>query len=454
MKFGQRLGQCKVAEQKAIRFGATEVVATGDYTRTERRNGFASASARLPLAVLTAAGIDYLADVTILDLDGTPYFAGVVESARPEGDDVILQFRNGQELSDTRIAGLGHAGPFDAREVIWTIARTSGLGSGRIRISGWTPGPEELFEVVAPVHGVKAPCRLRVAGVLFTSHPGVPRLAGELGPAELIQVFQRAPCWAISTARAATTLDAEAAALPLIDLAIGWLEIRSHFAAASLPGGQFLTFSRENTRSGLRRAGAIYVRGLVTSRRWLRAPQTLRAEVELDLAGVDMLPIPDIAADRVTPQEQAAIAAWRAAAGPGDAIARAEAVSRTIEFLCADIRSFDYNLFPPSARKALLKLARAQFNPDQLKRFHELVGDLNKPSLGLKLDMWLEREGVSMTPGDREVLDKVRGVRNDFVHGRSSGPPDEADVRYATSLLGRCIVQRVHNIAMAALAGQ
>ena len=121
MKFGQRLGQCKVAEQKAIRFGATEVVATGDYTRTERRNGFASASARLPLAVLTAAGIDYLADVTILDLDGTPYFAGVVESARPEGDDVILQFRNGQELSDTRIAGLGHAGPFDAREVIWTI---------------------------------------------------------------------------------------------------------------------------------------------------------------------------------------------------------------------------------------------------------------------------------------------------------------------------------------------
>ena len=167
-----------------------------------------------------------------------------------------------------------------------------------------------------------------------------------------------------------------------------------------------------------------------------------------------MLPIPDIAADRVTPQEQAAIAAWRAAAGPGDAIARAEAVSRTIEFLCADIRSFDYNLFPPSARKALLKLARAQFNPDQLKRFHELVGDLNKPSLGLKLDMWLEREGVSMTSGDREVLDKVRGVRNDFVHGRSSGPPDEADVRYATSLLGRCIVQRVHNIAMAALAAE
>lgn len=433
-----------------LRLGTNMVMSRGSCSVTMELNNVASATVTIPIRDLVDARVDYLAEAAVLDEDSAVKFQGLVESVEIEGDQATIKLRNGQELTDTRLGGLGVA-RVDGREIVWALARSAGIPQARIAIEGWTPGPDELFEVVIPLVGLRVDRRFELGGVLITAEPHVSRSVEDLGPEPIKSAFQGGSCWAIANIRARTLFEAEAAGVEAIAVAIGWLAARSHYAGASLPNGECINFDRTHTLSRIDRGGAVFVRGLATARRWLRSPTNFIHAEDLRPESVDLIELPPSVAADLTQQEREAIAAWKRSVEAPDPMAQVSAISETIEFLCAGLTTPGAHLFAKAERKHLLKYATANLSSAQQERVKRLVGLLNEPSLGAKIDHWLAREGVLLTQSDREVLDRVREVRNNFVHGRSHDFPNPADLRYASSVVNRMLVHRVHNVRSASL---
>jgi hypothetical protein len=436
-----------------LRLGSNTVIARGRCAVKMERNRVSSAEVSMPIRELVDARVDYLADAAVLNEVSAEQLLGLVESVDIDGDKATINLRNGQELTDLRLGGLGVTG-VDAREIVWSLARTAGIPDAKIVIEGWTRGPDELFEVVIPLSGLYVERRFEVGGVLITAEPRVSRAVEDLGPDPIRAAFQGASCWAIANVRARTVFDAEAEGVEAMAVAIGWVAARSHYAGASLPNGDCIKFARNNTLSRIDRRGAVYVRGLATARRWLRSPSNFIETEDLRPESVDLIELPPMVASDLTQQEREAIAAWKRSVEASDPMARVSAISEAVEFLCAGLSTPGTHLFAKAQRKRLLNYGTANLSVPQQERVRRLVGRLNEPSLGAKLDHWLEREGVHLTESDRGVLDRVREVRNNFVHGRSHDLPKPADLRYASSVVNRMLVHRVHNVRSASqLAG-
>src|SRR6266508_6473937 len=56
-----------------------------------------------------------------------------------------------------------------------------------------------------------------------------------------------------------------------------------------------------------------------------------------------------------------------------------------------------------------------------------------------------ETEGTPVTDAEIALLRRLRDVRNDAVHGRSTNLPDSEDVRYATSVVSRMLIFRMYS---------
>lgn len=428
-----------------LRLGTNDVAGVREFTVTQRLGAGASAEAGIGSERLSSARADYLADAAILDDQLVEMFLGVVESVTLAKDEAQVSLRNGVELQEALISGLG-AAAISPLEMIWSLARTAGIPSEKIAIAGWAPGPVELFEVVVPVYGLELRTRWSVGHVLFTVEEHARAAVDGLGPDPLRTSFQDASCWAVTQIFAPTVLDAEALGASAIVSALGWLSLRSCLAAAALPNGQPIGFMRKNTVAMPYCGDSAYVRGLVTGRRWLRSRSDARLAQVLNPNHVDLFSIPPFPQHLLTPQELEAIAAWQRSVGGADLVARASAISEAIEFLCAS-ESGKHALFSKRDRGALLAFAREHYNEEQQRRFADMVAMLNAPSLLVKLKLWLEAENLVLTASDFEVLDRVRRARNDFVHGRSRDVPTSSDLRYASSVVNRMLVQRVFNVA-------
>lgn len=433
-----------------LRLGTNAVMGRGSYSVTLAPNKVTSAVVNMPIRELVEACVDYRADAAVLNEDSVEQFHGLVESVDIDGDQATINLRNGQELTDTRMGGLGFAG-VDVREIVWSLARAADIAEAKIEITGWTPGPDELFEVVVPLRGLQVDRRFEVGDVLITAEPHVGRSVDDLGPGPIKNIFQGGSCWAIANVRAMTLFDAEVQGVEAIAVAIGWFVARSHYAGASLPNGECISFARNNTLSRIDRGGAVYVRGLATARRWLRSPSNFTQSADLRPESVDLIEMPRMVATDLTQQEREALAAWMRSVEEPDPMARVSAISEAIECLCAGLSTPETHMFAPAHRKHLLKYGTANLSKAQKERVKRLVGQLNEPSLGAKLDYWLAREGIHLSQSDRAVLDRVRKVRNDFVHGRSPDRPNSADLRYASSVVNRMLVHRVHNVDSASL---
>jgi hypothetical protein len=428
-----------------LRFDTNSVMGPGSYSVKMALNNVASAEVNMAIGRLVDAHVDYLADAAVLNAASAVQFQGLVESVAFNGDQATISLRNGQEMTDVRMGGLGVVG-VDVRELVWSLARTAGITEDKIAIPGWVPGPDELFEVVIPLSGLQIDRRFDIGDVLITAEPHVKQSVDDLGPDPIRAAFQGGSCWAIAHVRARTVFEAEAEGIEAIALAIGWLAARSHYAGASLPNAECIRFARTNTLSRIDRGGAVYVRGLATTRRWLRSPSDSTKADDLRPESVDLIEMPRMVAANLTQQEREAVAAWKRSVEAPDPMARVSAISESIEFLCAGVRTPGTHLFARAQRKHLLKYGKGNLSAAQHERVKRLVGRLNEPSLGAKLDHWLAREAVHLTPSDRDVLDRVREVRNNFVHGRSHDLPKAADLRYASSVVNRMLVHRVHNL--------
>lgn len=85
----------------------------------------------------------------------------------------------------------------------------------------------------------------------------------------------------------------------------------------------------------------------------------------------------------------------------------------------------------------------AHLSPEQRKRIDQLMADLNRPSLMMKIDALAAERGITVPDGDRAAFLEVRSARIDFVNGRGQVGIDSIHLERATGWVARFIVEVV-----------
>jgi hypothetical protein len=209
-----------------------------------------------------------------------------------------------------------------------------------------------------------------------------------------------------------------------------------------LPPGRSLSFSRQESLACLTRREPGTVRGMTTGRRWFRRPSMISQGRLAHLTG-SIRPL-DGALRSLTLQEKQALLALSRASREPDLLARVQDLWEAIEFYCSGI-SVDH-LFTAGQLDAI-KDSLPDLEPDQRKRALDLIGQLNSPPLIIRFKQAILNDGVPVTDGEIDLLQRLRRVRNNVVHGRESRLPAPEDVEYATSVVARFLIYRVARIS-------
>jgi hypothetical protein len=269
-----------------------------------------------------------------------------------------------------------------------------------------------------------------------------------LGPDELLERYRDASCWALTLKTAPTLYDAESEGLKAIDLALAWLTARTQYSGATLPRNEPRRYRRSWTRSHVSRRDIVVVRGIATGRQWLRAPTDPPNRPILQLEDIDDLssiPLPI----KLSQEFSEAITAWRRALDDSNLLSAVVALWESIEFYVAGIHSG--KLFEKEERSAVRTRALTGLEGAQRERVAEVLAMLNQPSLMFRLKLAIKTDQVPITETELSLLTRVRKLRNDFVHGRSSEEPTEEDVRYAIGIVNRLLVCRVRRLILSSV---
>jgi hypothetical protein len=128
-----------------------------------------------------------------------------------------------------------------------------------------------------------------------------------------------------------------------------------------------------------------------------------------------------------------------------DPLASVTALWEAIEFYTA--RSRVTRLFPTKLLASIEKRVFDSLPPDvtsdQRARVTQVLGELNSPPLLTRLRAALDRDGVPMSDGDIALLQRLRRLRNDAVHGRSSVLPTREELDHAISIVSRMLLFRL-----------
>lgn len=427
----------------SVRFGEVEAgPALRGANMSSAMNQMPNAEVTIDLARL-GAPVDYLSGMSIAALEGDrafPRFVGSVVSAEPKRDgtdEVAVEAVGAAALSERQIMGMAVRGvpPF---ELVYVVARSAGLREEQLNIDGVARLPRESFEVLAPVDNVVVDHATEFAGVRFLPRDACARALAALEVDNDLRDAYAAPAYALALVTASRCLDAEERGLALIDLAVAWLIVRLRYGLAVLPDGQPLPFQRNESLASPARRDIVFVRGLATTRQWLRRPRTIAAPRSVDLTPSNPRLDPNLS--RLSLQERQAMLALARAAHEVDPIGRVQALFEAIEFYVGDIKVD--KLFSKCDRKGILR-ALPRLMAEQSRRIEQLVGDLNNAPLRTRLMRALDIDGVLVTAPEIELLWRLRDLRNDVVHGRRSDLPVTEDVEYGVSIVSRMLVYRV-----------
>jgi len=378
-----------------------------------------------------------------------PRFSGSVVSASLVADGVAVSALGGVSLAESLIGGLAARG-LPNFELVYVLARSGGLRDEQLNIDGLDTLPRETFEVVAPVDGVVVEEAVDFGGVRFLPPPIAARALSALDVSDEMRADYEASAYALALVTAERTLAAEERGLAEIDLALAWLTTRLRYGLATLPDGRPLPFRRSESLAEPTRRDIVAVRGLLSTRQWLRRPAALAEPrtVELlpDNARLEANPPP------LTLQERLALLALARATREADPLARVHALFEAIEFYASGISAPP--LFTKSERKGLIENLAAELDDKQRDRLVDLLAKVNDAPLRIRLMRALDDDQVSIVGGEVDLLWRLRDLRNDVVHGRRSELPAAEDVEYATSIVARILLHRAATRAAAAAAGR
>lgn len=349
------------------------------------------------------------------------------------------------ELTDTLINEL--SSNLAAPELLYTIARTAGMPTTKLRIAGLDSIQHEAVEIVAPVEGVTVD-GLTMCGksvLVPADAPQIRRFLQDFKISEESSAILEVKCFAISTIYAQYLLDAEEEGLANIDEALSWLSVRA-FDCRGVLSGRWVDFHRDNTLAVPRRRDRVMVRGLVSGRQWLRAPSQVLRVTEVELADLSPLTEPQLPADLPETDRQA-IAAWRRARLASDPVISVLAIWEAIEFYVSTQRGT--GLFEPRQKKAILRVINKtgglDLSREQKARICDMVGQLNSPSMMMKLRTAIAADGAPVSDDDVLTLKHLREARNDAAHGNTTELSDDL-VRQGLSIVARLLVERLRKL--------
>jgi hypothetical protein len=363
-----------------------------------------------------------------------PIFRGSVMQAIPAADHVMVHAVGTQQLRETVIPDMVVRG-VSAPEMIYVLARSSGIREERLNIEGLESLLREQFEIIVPVDGIVTSDSTKFAGVEF-----LPTDSGVMSGMPVSDT-QRAGFTASAYARAWVTttmmLEAEQKGLASVDLALAWLTAQLRCGAAMLPRGKTVAFDRQESLTQPRRRGLVSVRGTTSGRHWLRRPQMAGQESKIPL-GETVRPLDDVIPELSLQEQQAFLALGRAVREP-DLLVRVQNLWEAIEFYCSGV-----SVDPLFTTEQLETINRSlpTLESAQRERMTAVIGQLNSAPLLIRLKKAIQDDNAPVTNTEVDLLQRLRKLRNDVVHGRRSRLPVPEDVEYAASVVARLLMYR------------
>jgi hypothetical protein len=440
------LGLADIPPPSRVRIGGVEVsAAVRSGHATSAASTLPVASFTLDLDLLPPDPVDLLAEVTLDRIVGPVHvrrFTGVVVTAHAVSDQLTIEARSGTALTEGVIPGLAQRG-VPGFEIIHLLGRMSGLRDDQMRIDGMDTLPREMFEAVVAVTGLKISQPMQVGVVRLLPAPAGLRIIDGLPTATFDQPFRTAPCHALVLCTARRAVDAEQDAVQQVRTALAWIAVRVRYGLLRLPDETVQSFTRQDARSLPQAADLVAVHGLRSGRTWLRVASEASRAPTLTLDASPHLMQPPLPSMLTLQNRQALLACRRAAAEP-DPLTRVQALWESIEFYVAGARVPP--LFTHEQLSALRSAIPVDLNDEQRQRVLNKIAELNDPPLMVRLRSVLEAEGTPVTDAEIALLRRLRELRNKAVHGRSTELPDPEDVRYATSVVSRMLIFRMHNM--------
>jgi len=398
-------------------------------------NTMASANVQFDALAPVLADVDFTSEVTIArgDRDAGRVFTGYAVEAIVEDGFLKVECQGYPALHDPPSGA--RISRTSAVDNIHTILREAGLPDSRLQLAGLDQLPIEVFEAVIPIDGLILSTRVALGEVvLLPNGSAEEHVLGLIDAPDnpLVGEFQAGRAFAVTYVTAARMYEAERAAIGRVDVAIAWANVRLRFAGAVTPAGELVDWNRARSKQLASRSDLIALRGMLTNRCSLHK-MAAPAVTELALTSEQNVSGQGLASDAGL--RGAIRAAARAISSP-DPLTKITAISECLEFY---VGSTDASFgFTKAERRALAKAAQG-FTADKKARVGEIIGQLNQSSLMRKLRFQLANDGVPMTKEEMATLLRVRGQRNDVVHGRTD-TVDQSDVQHAISLLARVMV--------------
>jgi hypothetical protein len=425
-----------------VRFGSVDASSlVTNLSTTQSIDELAHAELELTLEPSFIKPIELFSEATIgaINDDGREelLFTGNVVDAAPSGNLVRMRLGSGVALQERTVSPMWSEG-VAAPELIYTTARDAGLPDERLSIQGVDDLPEEVVEVTVPITGIELDSRVRIGNITFLPHSrGLASIAGVEVPELLAESVAATSAHAIFITRAARLLDAEKQALQEIDVVLSWLRVYAHYGLLWRPNGRAQAFTRERAHSHPQRGQVVVVRALESRRRWVRVPEDRTPRPDLRL---DAEPLPPPFPSTLSQAERQALIACRRAAGERDPIAASTALSDAMEFYAAGVAA--PALFE-EAELEVIQQALPELPPHKKKVVVDSVKRLNSAPLKNRLLEATKRDSTPLSPEELAVLWKIRGARNDAVHGKGTEAPSDHEIAYATSLVARLLAFRI-----------
>lgn len=445
--------------RRRLRFGAASAdgAAIGGNS-TSGLDAIPSSTVSLDTSLLGSEPIDYWATLTdTVEEGGFPeheLFRGAVQSALADGDVVQIESEGAVALTEQMAGGL-LAANIPPAELIQALIDRSGWDGGLRFSEEPKRPPEEPFVVSVPLEGLEVEHPIALGRVTIAPREsGPPDVAdlengddvGETGT-EMIAEYLNGSSYLVAGLPAETVDAAEEAGLLAIDTALSWLTVRGRYGAAILPDGEPQSFDRQRALRAPVRGDVVLVRGTVTNRLWLRRQTSAQQPLQRRLGSDDSAFRPALPA-QLDVNDRLALLALRLAATETDPLLQVQALWQAIESY-AERRKGERRLFTKREKAAISEqLPTTGLNPRQRKRLEEAVEGLNHEPLGLRLERRLKRDAVQVTVDELALLDRLREIRNDVVHGRViQSPPQRDDVNYGISIVSRMLVHRIATAA-------
>lgn len=378
--------------------------------------------------------------------DAHPRFTGHVVEARPDGGTLAVNAEGALEMVESNVGLLQTAG-VAAQETIYLVARQSGVPAERLKIDGLDDMPLEVFVVEMPVVGISVDRVVSGSDVEFLPIAGSGEGHG-LGPFANV-VDDVATRWGRPTARARTYVtgrlvyDAEREGIGRIQRALDALLATATYGLSRDPWGRDLPFDRAQLRARPAAIPVVFAQGAASGRRWLHALAGNPIETHLDV-GASFERWSQVLSGSPSDELVRALRALRDAADEGrDVFDRCHAFCTVLEYYAASSR-------PPRVvsrsvkKQALRALKGIEMNDEERERLRGIIGQVNNPPLIARVRHQARQDGTPVSEAEWALALKLRGARNDTVHGRSRSTesPDADDLRWGVSIASRFLLYR------------